>query len=68
MALTSLWWPIMSNFDSFNSNNSFNKIINLIAEIEAEGHQIWRWLSIFKRQQQHPCANVLAGWLDSMGY
>ena len=41
---------ITGNFNSFNSNNSPNKIVNFITEIDlqAKGYQILRWLSLLE--------------------
>ena len=45
--------------------NSFNNIINFIAEIDAEGHQILQWLSPLEPQQRHQ--DVRADRLDGVG-
>ena len=45
--------------------NSFNSIVNFIAEGDAEGRQIMQWLSPLEPQQRHQ--SVRADRLDSVG-
>ena len=45
--------------------NSFNSIVNLIAETDAEGREIMQWLSPLEPQQRHQ--SVRANRLDSVG-
>ena len=43
---------VAGSTNSFNSN-SFNTIVNIITEIDAEGRQILQWLSPLEPQQRH---------------
>ena len=52
------------NTNSFN-NNSFNNIVNFVAEIDTEGRQILQWLSPLEPQQRHQ--GVRTDRLDSVG-
>lgn len=56
---------IIGSSNPLNSNSSFNGVVNSFSEVEAEGHQILRWLSPLERQQQRQ--GVWAGRQDSMG-
>ena len=53
------------NINSFNNNNSFNNIVNYIAEEDSEGRQILQWLSPLEPQQRHQ--DVGADRLDGVG-
>ena len=53
------------NINSFNNNNSFNKVVNYITEEDTEGRQILEWLSPLEPQQRH--RGVQADRLDSVG-
>ena len=53
------------NINSFNNNNSFNNIVNYIAEEDIEGRQILKWLSPLEPQQRHQ--GVQADRLDGVG-
>jgi len=53
------------NINSFNNNNSFNNIVNYIAEEDAEGRQILHWLSPLEPQQRHQ--DVRTDRLDGVG-
>ena len=45
--------------------NSFNNVVNFVTEIDAEGHQILKWLSPLEPQQRHQ--DVRADRLDGVG-
>jgi len=45
--------------------NSFNSIINFVTEIDAEGCQIMKWLSLLEPQQRHQ--GVRIDRLDGVG-
>ena len=53
------------NSHSFNTTNSFNNIVNYIAEEDTEGRQILQWLSPLEPQQRH--RGVQADRLNSVG-
>ena len=53
------------NINSFNNNNSFNNIVNYIAEEDTEGRQILQWLSPLEPQQRH--RGVQIDRLNSVG-
>ena len=53
------------NINSFNNNNSFNNIVNYIAEEDTEGRQILQWLSPLEPQQRH--RGVQVDRLNSVG-
>ena len=53
------------NINSFNNNNSFNNIVNHIAEEGSEEREILKWLSPLEPQQRHQA--VRDDRLDGVG-
>jgi len=56
---------VSGNVNSFNLSRSHNNVVNFIAEIDTEEHQILQWLSPLEPQQRHQA--VLTGRLGSIG-